>query len=201
MQQERLIRKYSNRRLYDTSASRHVTLDDLRQLIVAGERIKVIDDKSGDDLTRSVLLQIIAEQEQFGMPVLGSELLEMIIRFYGGPMQSLLSRYLEQAFTTMLRQQEAMQSEMAKALQTPFAPLTELARKNMEMWQQMQAATRNAFSARGAAPAADAAADAAVDAAADAAAAATAAAPAKAANRNAPKSRNDKSQSDRKKGK
>ncbi len=145
MQQERLIRKYSNRRLYDTAASRHVTLDDLRQLIVAGERIKVVDDKSGDDLTRAVLLQIIAEQEQFGMPVLGSELLEMIIRFYGGPMQALLSRYLEQAFTAMLRQQEAMQSEMAKALQTPFAPLAELTRKNMEAWEQMQAATRNAF--------------------------------------------------------
>jgi polyhydroxyalkanoate synthesis repressor PhaR len=145
MQQERLIRKYSNRRLYDTGASRHVTLDDLRQLIVAGERIKVVDDKSGDDLTRSVLLQIIAEQEQFGMPVLSSELLEMIIRFYGGPMQALLSRYLEQAFTAMLRQQEAVQSEMAKALQSPFGPLTELARKNMEMWEQMQAATRSAF--------------------------------------------------------
>jgi len=150
MQQERLIRKYSNRRLYDTTASRHVTLDDLRQLIVAGERIKVIDDKSGEDLTRSVLLQIISEQEQFGMPVLGAELLEMIIRFYGGPMQALLSRYLEQAFTAMLRQQEAMQSEMAKALQTPFAPLTELARKNMEMWEQMRAATRSAFAGAGA---------------------------------------------------
>jgi polyhydroxyalkanoate synthesis repressor PhaR len=145
MQQERLIRKYSNRRLYDTMASRHVTLDDLRQLIVAGEKIKVVDDKSGEDLTRSVLLQIIAEQEQFGMPVLGTELLEMIIRFYGSPMQALLSRYLGQAFTAMLKQQEAMQSEMAKALQAPFAPLTELARKNMEMWGQMQAATREAF--------------------------------------------------------
>jgi polyhydroxyalkanoate synthesis repressor PhaR len=148
MQPERLIRKYSNRRLYDTSGSRHVTLDDLRQLVVAGEKIKVIDDKSGEELTRAVLLQIIAEQEQFGVPVLNSDLLEMVIRFYGGPMQSLLSRYLEQAFTTMLRQQEAMQSEMAKALQTPFAPLTELVRKNMEVWEQMQAATRDAFGGR-----------------------------------------------------
>lgn len=150
MPQERLIRKYSNRRLYDTADSRHVTLDDLRQLIVTGQKIKVIDDKSGDDLTRPVLLQIISEQEQFGSPVLGAELLEMIIRFYGGPMQALLSRYLEQAFTTMLRQQEAVQSEMAKALQTPFAPLTELARKNVEMWEQMQSATRDALTGRGA---------------------------------------------------
>jgi polyhydroxyalkanoate synthesis repressor PhaR len=134
MPQERLIRKYSNRRLYDTADSRHVTLDDLRQLIVTGEKLKVIDDKSGEDLTRSVLLQIISEQEQFGSPVLGAELLEMIIRFYGGPMQALLSRYLEQAFTTMLQQQEAVQAQMAKALQTPFAPLAELARKNAEMW-------------------------------------------------------------------
>jgi polyhydroxyalkanoate synthesis repressor PhaR len=102
MPQERLIRKYSNRRLYDTGASRHVTLEDLRQLVVSGERIKVVDDKTGEDLTRSVLLQIIAEQEQFGAPVLGCDLLEMIIRFYGGPMQALLSRYLEQAFTGML---------------------------------------------------------------------------------------------------
>src|ERR1700692_2051628 len=145
MQQERLIRKYSNRRLYDSVGSRHVTLEDLRQLIVAGEKIKVVDDKSGEDLTRSVLLQIIAEQEQFGSPALGSELLELSIRFYGRPMQAMLSGYLEQAFTTMLRQQETMQSEMAKALQTPFAPLTELARTNMELWNQMQAATREAF--------------------------------------------------------
>src|ERR1700680_231466 len=112
MQQERLIRKYANRRLYDTGASRHVTLEDLRQLIVAGEKIKVVDDKSGEDLTRSVLLQIIAEQEQFGAPVLGSELLEMIIRFYGRPAQALLSRYLEQAMANLVRQQESMQSEM-----------------------------------------------------------------------------------------
>jgi polyhydroxyalkanoate synthesis repressor PhaR len=149
MQQERLIRKYSNRRLYDTGGSRHVTLEDLRQLIVAGEKIKVVDDKSGEDLTRSVLLQIISEQEQFGSPVLSSQLLEMIIRFYGRPMQTLLSGYLEQAFTTMLRQQETMQSEMAKALQTPFAPLTELARKNVELWDQWQAATREAFTGSG----------------------------------------------------
>jgi polyhydroxyalkanoate synthesis repressor PhaR len=145
MQQERLIRKYTNRRLYDTVGSRHVTLEDLRRLIVEGEKIKVVDDKSGEDLTRLVLLQIISEQEQFGSPVLGSELLEMIIRFYGRPTQALLSRYLEQAFTTMLRQQETMQLEMTKALQTPFAPLTELARTNMELWEKMQAATRDAF--------------------------------------------------------
>jgi polyhydroxyalkanoate synthesis repressor PhaR len=116
-----LIRKYSNRRLYDTAASRHVTLQDLRQLIISGEKIRVVDDKSARDLTRSVLLQIICEQEQSGAPVLGSELLEMIIRFHGRPMQALLSRSLEQAMASMVQQQESMQSEMARALQAPLA--------------------------------------------------------------------------------
>ena len=153
MQQERLIRKYANRRLYDTVGSRHVTLEDLRQLIVSGQRIKVVDDKSGEDLTRAVLLQIIAEQEQFGSPVLNTDLLEMIIRFYGRPMQAMLSSYLEQAFTALLRQQDTIQSEMAKALQAPFAPFADLARKNLELWQQMRAATQEALGARPKTPA------------------------------------------------
>ena len=118
---QHLIRKYSNRRLYDTAASRHVTLDDLRQLIISGEKIRVVEDKSARDLTRSVLLQIICEQEQSGAPVLGSELLEMIIRIHGRPMQPLLSRSLEQAMASMVQQQESMQSEMARALQAPLA--------------------------------------------------------------------------------
>src|SRR5260370_7464707 len=102
MQPERLIRKYSNRRLYDTVGSRHVTLDDLRQLVVAGEKIKGIDDKSGDDLTRSVLLQIIAEQEQFGVPVLNCDLLQMVIRFYSGPIQAFPRPHSAPPFTTHL---------------------------------------------------------------------------------------------------
>ena len=97
MAEERLIRKYANRRLYDAQDSRHVTLDDLRQLLARGVRLKVIDDKSGDDLTRSMLLQIIATQEQFGTPVLSTQLLEAIIRFYGNPIQQLLTSYLEQS--------------------------------------------------------------------------------------------------------
>ena len=145
MQKERVIRKYANRRLYDTGSSRHVTLEDLRRLIVEGEKVKVVDDKSGEDLTRPVLLQIIADQEHYGSPVLSAELLEMIIRFYGRPMQAMLSGYLEQAFTAMLKQQEAIQSEMARAMQAPFAPFADLARKNMELWEQMQTAARDAL--------------------------------------------------------
>jgi polyhydroxyalkanoate synthesis repressor PhaR len=146
MAEERLIRKYANRRLYDAQDSRHVTLDDLRKLIAGGERIKVVDDRSGDDITRSILLQIIANQEQFGTPVLSVQLLEAIIRFYGNPIQQMLTSYLEQSIGGLLRQQNLMQAEMAKALETPMAPVAEMARQNMEMWAKMQASMLSAFS-------------------------------------------------------
>jgi len=142
----RIIKKYTNRRLYDARGSRHVTLDDLRKLIVAGEKIKVVDDKSGEDLTRTILLQIISEQEQFGTPVLSSELLEAIIRFYGNPVQEMFTRYLEQTLAGLMQQQRVMQEEMAKALQSPMAPLAELARQNMELWSKMQASMFSSFS-------------------------------------------------------
>lgn len=155
MAEERLIRKYANRRLYDAQVSRHVTLDDLRKLIAAGERIKVIDDKSGDDLTRSILLQIIASQEQFGTPVLSTQLLEAIIRFYGNPIQQMLTAYLERSIGGLLKQQNLMQAEMAKVLETPMAPLAEMTRQNMELWAQMQASMLSAFSPTAAPAAAD----------------------------------------------
>ena len=145
MAEERLIRKYANRRLYDAKDSRHVTLEDIRKMIAAGERVKVVDDKGGQDVTRSILLQIIANQEQFGRPVLSTQLLEAIIRFYGNPIQEMLTSYLEQSIGSLLRQQQVMQAEMAKVLETPMAPLAELARQNMELWAKMQASMLSAF--------------------------------------------------------
>jgi polyhydroxyalkanoate synthesis repressor PhaR len=145
MAEERLIRKYANRRLYDAHDSRHVTVDDLRKLIAGGQRIKVVEDKSGEDITRSILLQIIASQEQFGTPVLSTQLLEAIIRFYGNPIQQMLTSYLEQSIGALLRQQSVLQAEMTKALETPMAPLAEMARQNMEMWAKMQASMLSAF--------------------------------------------------------
>ena len=139
MAEARVIKKYSNRRLYDATASRHVTLEDLRKLIIGGAKIKVVDDKSGEDLTRQILLQIIAEQEQFGTPVLSTELLEAIVRFYGNPVQEVFTRYLEQSLGGIMQQQRVMQHEMARARESPMAPLAELARQNMELWAQMQA--------------------------------------------------------------
>src|SRR5579862_6179408 len=152
MAEERLIRKYANRRLYDAHDSRHVTLDDLRKLIAGGQRIKVIDDKSGEDLTRSILLQIIASQEQFGTPVLSTQLLEAIIRFYGNPVQEMLTQYLEQSIGSLLRQQQVMRAEMAKVLESPMAPMADLARQNMELWAKLQASMLSTFSPAAATP-------------------------------------------------
>jgi polyhydroxyalkanoate synthesis repressor PhaR len=147
MANERVIKKYANRRLYDATGSRHVTLDDLRKMIVSGDKVKVVDDKSGEDLTRAVLLQVISEQEQFGTPVLSIELLESIIRFYGNPVQEMLTRYMEQSVGTLVRQQQVMRAEMAKVLEGPMAPVAEFARQNLEQWSKIQASMMAAFNA------------------------------------------------------
>lgn len=152
MPEERLIRKYANRRFYDATGSRHVTLEDIRKMIGGGERVKVIEDRSGEDLTRAVLLQIIANQEQFGTPVLSTPLLEALVRFYGNPVQELLTRYLEQSIGGLLRQQQLMRAEMAKAMESPMAPLADLARRNMELWARMQASMLSTFQPAPAAP-------------------------------------------------
>jgi polyhydroxyalkanoate synthesis repressor PhaR len=148
MPEPRVIRKYANRRLYDATASRHVTNDDIRKLIAAGERVQVVDDRSGEDLTRTVLLQIISEQEQFGAPVLSVQLLEGIIRFYGNPVQDLLSRYLEQGLGTVMQQQRTVQEQITKVMEgplAPLAPLAELTRQNMELWNRMQTSVLTAL--------------------------------------------------------
>ena len=151
MTAERLIKKYANRRLYDASISRHVTLADIRQLIVQGEKIRVVEDKTNEDITRLILLQVIAEQEQFGKPILSSQLLESIIRFYGGPMQDYMTRYLETSVEAFMRQQEALQKQISQVLSTappPMNAMADLARQNMELWSRMQESMLGMFSAR-----------------------------------------------------
>src|SRR5687768_1043027 len=103
---ERVIKKYANRRLYDASQSKHITLDDIRTMIISGERIKVVEDKTNEDITRLILLQVIADQEQFGRPILSTTLLEALIRFYGNSLQSFLSAHLEKSVETFMSQQK-----------------------------------------------------------------------------------------------
>lgn len=161
MSKERLIKKYANRRLYDASISKHVTLADIRQLIVEGERIRVVEDKTNEDITRLILLQVISEQEQFGKPILTTHLLESIIRFYGGPMQDFMTRYLESSVEAFMRQQESLQkqiSQMLTAAPPPMNAMADLARQNMELWARMQESMLGMFSGkRGAESAAGAA--------------------------------------------
>lgn len=107
MSGERIIKKYANRRLYDPTLSRHVTLEDIRGLIVQGEKIRVVEDKTGDDITRLILLHVIAEQEQFGQPMLSTPLLESIIRLYGNAQQAFMSRHLEQSVEQFLNERHA----------------------------------------------------------------------------------------------
>lgn len=141
MATERLIKKYANRRLYDASISKHVTLGDIRQMIVQGEHIRVVEDKTNEDITRLILLQVISEQEQFGRPILTTQLLESIIRFYGGPMQDFMSRYLESSVETFMKQQESLQQQVSQMLNVappPMNTMAEMARQNMELWTRMQ---------------------------------------------------------------
>jgi polyhydroxyalkanoate synthesis repressor PhaR len=148
MTTERLIKKYANRRLYDASQSRHVTLEDVREFIVKGEKIRVVEDKSGEDITRLILLQVIAEQEQFGKPILSTPLLESIIRFYGNGMQEFMARYLEKSVETFMRQQEGVQAQMAKLMtQAPMTAMADIARHNLEVWTRMQEQMAQAFMA------------------------------------------------------
>jgi polyhydroxyalkanoate synthesis repressor PhaR len=92
---ERLIKKYPNRRLYDTETSTYITLSDVKQLVLDQEEFKVMDAKSAEDLTRSILLQIILEEESGGLPMFSSTMLSQIIRFYGNAMQGMMGTYLE----------------------------------------------------------------------------------------------------------
>jgi polyhydroxyalkanoate synthesis repressor PhaR len=139
MSQHRLIKKYANRRLYDASQSRHITLDDIRGLIVKGEKIRVVEDKTGHDITRHLLVQVIAEQEQFGRPILSTAVLESIIRFYGNSMQGFLGSFLEKSVETFLHQQENLQAQISKVVaHKPISTITDLTRQNFDALAKMQ---------------------------------------------------------------
>jgi polyhydroxyalkanoate synthesis repressor PhaR len=138
---KRVIKKYPNRRLYDTEESRYVTLCDIRKLVVEEVGFSVIDKKTGDDITRSILLQIITEQEDCGEPLFTVDALEKIIGFYGKSVQGLAGESLCESINIFRDQQEKIQSQLTDALKlNPVtAPLTEMTKKNLEVWNQMQA--------------------------------------------------------------
>jgi polyhydroxyalkanoate synthesis repressor PhaR len=132
------IKKYANRRLYNTGTSTYVTLEDLATMVKEGKDFVVYDAKSGEDITRPVLAQIIFEQEnKEGQNLLPIAFLRQLIRFYGDSMQMLVPRYLEMSLDALTREQEKFRAQMAQAFGgTPFAPFEELARRNMEMFEK-----------------------------------------------------------------
>src|SRR5579864_9655359 len=150
------IKKYANRRLYNTGTSAYVTLEDLATMVKSGENFVVHDAKSGEDITRSVLTQIIFEQEnKEGQSLLPITVLRQLIRFYGDSMQMLVPRYLEVSIDTLVREQEKMRSQMAQAFGvTAFGPLEEQVRRNMEMFERTFAMFAPPFARREGQPAA-----------------------------------------------
>ena len=132
-----VIKKYANRRLYHTGTSTYVTLEDLARMVKAGEEFVVTDAKTGEDITRAVLGQIIFEQEGRGQHLLPIAFLRQLIRFYGDSMQAVLPSYLESSLASFTRNQEQLREQMTRALKgTPLALVEEQTRRNMEMFSE-----------------------------------------------------------------
>jgi len=128
----RLIKKYPNRRLYDTRTSTYITLADVKALVLKQEEFQIVDAKTNDDLTRAILLQIILEEEAGGAPMFSSEILTQFIRFYGTAMQGMVGSYLERNITLFIELQKKMQDQ-SKALYGDNAKMSQ------EWWNQFLA--------------------------------------------------------------
>lgn len=133
-----VIKKYANRRLYNTEASSYVTLEDLAGMVREGRDFVVYDAKTGDDITRGVLTQIIVEEESKGRSLLPTSFLRQLIGFYGDSLQSLVPRYLEFAMGSFSRQQEQMRVSVEQAMGSfnPLAGLEEVSKQNMAMMER-----------------------------------------------------------------
>ena len=125
----RLIKKYPNRRLYDTRTSSYITLVDVKELVLKHEQFQVVDAKTSEDLTRSILLQIILEEEAGGMPMFTSDLLSQLIRFYGNAMQGMVGNYLEKNMQTFVQVQKQLQEQS----RTMFGDNSAI---NKDLWAQ-----------------------------------------------------------------
>jgi polyhydroxyalkanoate synthesis repressor PhaR len=132
-----VIKKYANRRLYHTGTSTYVTLDDLARMVKSGEDFVVVDAKTGEDITRAVLGQIIFEQENRGQHLLPIAFLRQLIRFYGDQMQALLPSYLECSLSAFTRNQEELREQMARAFKgDALGVMEEQTRRNIEMFSE-----------------------------------------------------------------
>jgi polyhydroxyalkanoate synthesis repressor PhaR len=132
-----VVKKYANRRLYNTATSSYVTLDDLAKMIKDGGNFVVYDAKTGEDITRSVLTQIIVEQEQKGQNLLPISFLRQLISLYGDSMQFLVPGYLEQAMVAFARNQEQMRNTLRATFGIfPFGQFEEMGKQNMALFER-----------------------------------------------------------------
>lgn len=139
MTEPRIIKKYPNRRLYDTTESRYITLADIRDLVLQKHDFTVIDKKSGDDITRTILLQVISEQEQHGDAVMSEDFLSQVIRSYGKVMPGFMAKYLEQSMTLFLTQQQQLRGQVKKVVGIdPVSAVADVAQKNFARWRSLQ---------------------------------------------------------------
>ena len=137
----RIIKKYPNRRLYDTEISRYITLEEVRRLVLDNVDFRVVDKRTHEDITRSILLQVIAEQEQGGDPIFRTELLQHIIRFYGDPLQSSISRYMELSMQLFIEKQQQFRDQVRQVVgtaQQPLHAIKELAEQNVPIWRTIR---------------------------------------------------------------
>ena len=139
MSEPRIIKKYPNRRLYDTEVSRYVTLEDVRALVLEEIPFQVRDARTDEDLTRSILLQIIMEQEADGEPMFSEQVLAKIIRSYGDSLQGMMSSYLERSLNLFVEQQARVQDQMKTMMGgDPLSMMREITERNLSIWQEMQ---------------------------------------------------------------
>ena len=139
MSEPRVIKKYPNRRLYDTVESRYITLSDIRRLVLDKVEFVVIDKKTQEDITRSILLQVSAEQEHQGEPLMSQDFLSQVIRSYGGAMQGFVGSYLEQSLKLFVAQQQQVRDRVKSMVGVdPVETVSNLAQKNYARWRSVQ---------------------------------------------------------------
>jgi len=132
----KIIKKHANRRLYDTEARRNVTLSDIRQMIIAGVDLKVVEGSSDEDITRSILLQIIVERELAGMPLLSQPVLVQLIQSYDNPLNTMMREYLQRSVDTFITQQQHYQSQLQQLLtSSPVEIMHEMMVQNLKSWE------------------------------------------------------------------
>ncbi len=138
MSEPRIIKKYPNRRLYDTAVSSYITLENVKQLVLERTDFNVIDARTNTDITRGILLQIISEQEEQGNPIFTTEVLAHIIRFYGDTLQGMMGNYLEKSLQAFVDQQHLFREQMRSLIgKNPLAMMTELVEHNLSLWKSV----------------------------------------------------------------